>query len=37
MKIAEAIERYHDYIATERRMAAGTVRNYIGDLEDLRA
>lgn len=37
MTISEAIERFRDYIATERRMAAGTVRNYIGDLEDLQA
>ena len=36
MTIDEAIERFHNYIATERRMAAGTVSNYIGDLEDLR-
>lgn len=34
MKIQEAIERFHDYIATERRMSAGTVRNYIDDLHD---
>jgi integrase/recombinase XerC len=34
LKTAEAIERFHTYIATERRMAAGTVRNYIDDLED---
>ncbi|MGX8713526.1 MAG: tyrosine-type recombinase/integrase [bacterium] len=34
MKIAEAIDRFHTYIATERRMAAGTVTNYIGDLDD---
>ena len=33
MKTTEAIERFHTYIATERRMAAGTVRNYIDDLE----
>ena len=37
MTITEAIERFHTYIATERRMAAGTVRNYIGDLEDFAA
>ncbi len=36
MTISEAIDRFHDYIATERRMAAGTVGNYIADLEDLR-
>lgn len=35
MKIDEAISQFHDYIATERRMAAGTVENYIGDLRDL--
>lgn len=34
MKISEAIERFHNYIANERRMAAGTVQNYIGDLQD---
>ena len=34
MKFAEAIERFHSYIATERRMAAGTVYNYLADLED---
>ena len=34
MKTTEAIERFHTYIATERRMAPGTVRNYIDDLED---
>ncbi len=37
MKIAEAIDRFVDYIAVERRMAAGTVRNYEGDLRDLQA
>ena len=37
MKTTEAIERFHTYIATERRMAAGTVRNYIDDLEDFDA
>ena len=37
MKTTEAIERFHTYIATERRMAAGTVRNYIDDLEDFNA
>ena len=37
MKVAEAIERYADYIGTERRMAAGTVENYIRDLNDLAA
>ena len=34
MTITEAISRFEAYIATERRLAAGTVRNYIGDLED---
>lgn len=34
MKINEAIEQFHSYIANERRMAAGTVRNYIADLQD---
>ena len=37
MTITEAISRFGDYIATERRMAAGTVRNYIDDLEDFDA
>ena len=37
MTVGEAIERFRDYIATERRMAEGTVRNYVGDLEDLQA
>jgi integrase/recombinase XerC len=37
LKTTEAIERFHTYIATERRMAAGTVRNYIDDLEDFDA
>ena len=35
MKLEESIERFRDYIATERRMAAGTVHNYCADLEDL--
>lgn len=35
VKIDEAIVRFVDYIATEKRMAAGTVRNYEGDLRDL--
>lgn len=35
VKIEEAIGRFVDYIAVERRMAAGTVRNYEGDLRDL--
>lgn len=34
MTVDEAIERFHTYIASERRMAAGTVQNYIGDLRD---
>ena len=34
MKVAEAIDRFHNYIAHERRLALGTVHNYIGDLED---
>jgi len=34
MKVNEAIERFHNYIANERRMAAGTVRNYVTDLRD---
>lgn len=34
MRIEEAIERFHDYIASERRMAKGTVHNYIDDLND---
>lgn len=37
MTIDEAIERFHDYIATEKRMAAGTVRNYVDDLKDFSA
>ncbi|MBQ9418100.1 MAG: tyrosine-type recombinase/integrase [Bacteroidales bacterium] len=35
MTIEESISGFTDYIATERRMAAGTVRNYTGDLHDL--
>ena len=35
MKVDEAITRFCDYIATERRMAAGTVENYTRDLCDL--
>lgn len=35
MKVAEAIDRFHNYIANERRLAPGTVHNYILDLEDL--
>ena len=34
MTLSEAIERFRTYIATERRLAPGTVRNYIDDLED---
>lgn len=34
MEITEAIERFHTYIADERRMADGTVHNYIDDLND---
>lgn len=34
MKIEEAIDRFHNYIANERRMASGTVHNYIDDLHD---
>ena len=36
MNIEEAIALYHDHIAVERRMAPGTVRNYITDLDGLR-
>ena len=35
MKIDEAITQFADYIAIERRMAAGTVKNYTSDLHDL--
>jgi integrase/recombinase XerC len=35
MKLRESIERFADYITHERRLAAGTVRNYVDDLEDL--
>lgn len=35
MKLRESIERFGDYVAHERRLAAGTVRNYMADLEDL--
>lgn len=34
MRVDEAIERFYDYIANERRMAQGTVHNYITDLRD---
>ncbi len=37
MTIEEAIERFRTYIATERRLAAGTVDNYVRDLQDLAA
>ena len=37
MKLEDSIERFRDYIATERRMAPGTVRNYMFDLKDLAA
>ena len=37
MLIREAIDRFHTYIASERRMAEGTVRNYIYDLDELAA
>lgn len=34
MRVDEAIERFHSYIANERRMASGTVYNYTEDLRD---
>ena len=34
MRVTVAIEQFHSYIANERRMAAGTVRNYVTDLYD---
>lgn len=34
MRVDEAIERFHNYIANERRMAQGTVHNYTDDLRD---
>ena len=37
MTLSDAIERFRTYIATERRLAPGTVRNYIDDLEDFDA
>lgn len=37
MRITDSIEDFKDYIATERRMAQGTVRNYMADLQDLSA
>ena len=37
MSIDESIAIFHDYIANERRMAGGTVRNYTADLSDLSA
>ncbi len=35
MTLDEAIEQFHRYIADERRMAPGTVQNYMADLHDL--
>lgn len=35
MTIDESIARFHDYIASERRLASGTVANYDRDLRDL--
>lgn len=37
MTVDESISRFHDYIAHERRMAAGTVGNYMADLHDFSA
>ncbi|MBP3763816.1 MAG: tyrosine-type recombinase/integrase [Bacteroidales bacterium] len=37
MPLDECIERFRNYIATERRLAPGTVRNYMADLEDFAA
>ncbi len=37
MKLDESIKLFVDYIATERRLAAGTVGNYTADLEDMAA
>lgn len=37
MRIEESIARFNDYMTTERRLAAGTVSNYMADLEDLAA
>ncbi len=34
MSIDEAIAKFHDYIAHERRLAVGTVGNYMADLRD---
>lgn len=34
MTLDAAIAQFHDYIAHERRMAAGTVGNYMADLHD---
>lgn len=36
MKLDESIERFVEYISTERRFAAGTVANYAADLDNLR-
>ena len=35
MKITEAIDLFHDYIANERRFAASTIRSYTTDLQHL--
>lgn len=37
MTLDAAIAQFHDYIAHERRMAAGTVGNYMADLRDFAA
>lgn len=37
MKIEEAIQRFADYIATERRMAGGTVHYYVRSVEEFAA
>ena len=37
MTVSEAIERFHEYVATEQRLSAGTVDNYMRDLLDLEA
>lgn len=34
MKIEEAIQRFADHVAVERRLAAGTVKYYVGGVED---
>ena len=33
MKIEEAIQRFADYVTTERRLAGGTVSYYVGDVK----